>query len=150
MKYIKNNSRYGIAFEVTVKGLPRKVEFDRRRIYLDTGNVATTGVTEVEDNVYEVLQENSRFIKCIKNKELELTEASELASTEKNEELEVENKKLKAQLKKAQAGTATKETEEKLKTQEEEINSLKAQLEALTKTSDTTAETETETETEGF
>jgi hypothetical protein len=147
MKYIKNNSRYGIAFEITVKGLPRKVEFDRRRVYLDTGNVATTGVTEVDDDVYEALQKNSRFVKCIKNKELELTEASELASTEKkNEALEAENKKLKAQLKKAQAGADTKETEEKLKAQADEISSLKAQLEALTKGSDTTAEAEKEAE----
>lgn len=147
MKYIKNNSRYGIAFEITVKGLPRKVEFDRRRVYLDTGNVATTGVTEVDDEVYEALQKNSRFVKCIKEKELELTEASELASTEKkNEALEAENKKLKAQLKKAQAGTDTKETEEKLKAQADEISSLKAQLEALTKGSANTAETDKETE----
>lgn len=147
MKYIKNNSRYGIAFEITVKGLPRKVEFDRRRVYLDTGNVATTGVTEVDEEVYEALQKNSRFVKCIKEKELELTEASELASTEKkNEALEAENKKLKAQLKKAQAGTDTKETEEKLKAQADEISSLKAQLEALTKGSATTAETDKETE----
>lgn len=147
MKYIKNNSRYGIAFEVTVKGLPRKVEFDRRRVYIDTGNVATTGITEVEEEVYEALQKNSRFVKCIENKELELTEASELASTEKkNEALEAENKKLKAQLKKAQAGTDTKETEKKLKAQEEEISSLKAQLEALTKVSDTTAEADKEAE----
>lgn len=147
MKYIKNNSRYGIAFEITVKGLPRKVELDRRRVYLDTGNVATTGITEVEDEVYEALQKNSRFVKCIKDKELELTEASELASTEKkNEALEAENKKLKAQLKKAQAGADTKETEEKLKAQADEISSLKAQLEALTKGSVTTAETDKETE----
>ena len=147
MKYIKNNSRYGIAFEITVKGLPRKVEFDRRRVYLDTGNVATTGITEVEDEVYEALQKNSRFVKCIKDKELELTEASELASTEKkNEALEAENKKLKAQLKKAQAGADTKETEEKLKAQADEISSLKAQLEALTKGSVATAETDKETE----
>lgn len=147
MKYIKNNSRYGIAFEITVKGLPRKVELDRRRVYLDTGNVATTGITEVEDEVYEALQKNSRFVKCIKDKELELTEASELASTEKkNEALEAENKKLKAQLKKAQAGADTKETEEKLKAQADEISSLKAQLEALTKGFVTTAETDKETE----
>lgn len=147
MKYIKNNSRYGIAFEITVKGLPRKVELDRRRVYLDTGNVATTGITEVEDEVYEALQKNSRFVKCIKDKELELTEASELASTEKkNEALEAENKKLKAQLKKAQAGADTKETEEKLKAQADEISSLKAQLEALTKGSVATAETDKETE----
>lgn len=147
MKYIKNNSRYGIAFEITVKGLPRKVELDRRRVYLDTGNVATTGITEVEDEVYEALQKNSRFVKCIKDKELELTEASELASTEKkNEALEAENKKLKAQLKKAQAGADTKETEEKLKAQADEISSLKAQLEALTKGSVTIAETDKETE----
>ena len=147
MKYIKNNSRYGIAFEITVKGLPRKVELDRRRVYLDTGNVATTGITEVEDEVYEALQKNSRFVKCIKEKELELTEASELASAEKkNEVLEAENKKLKAQLKKAQAGADTKETEEKLKAQADEISSLKAQLEALTKGSVATAETDKETE----
>ena len=147
MKYVKNNSRYGIAFEVTVKGLPRKVEFDRRRVYLDTGNVATSGITEIEDDVYEALQDNLRFVKYIKEKELELTEASELASTEKkNEALEAENKKLKAQLKKAQTVTATEGTEKKLKAQADEISSLKAQLEALTKGSDATAEADKEAE----
>ena len=38
-----------------------KVEFDRQRIYMDTGNIATTGITAIADDVFEALQEKYKY-----------------------------------------------------------------------------------------
>lgn len=118
MKYVYNKGRYAQSFTISVQGKERKIAFDRRRFYFDTGNIATTGITEVEDNIYEILLENKRFSKLIAEGEFELTEASKLNASERiNEELKKENKELK------------KEVEEIIKEKE----SLKAQLEILSK-----------------
>ena len=151
MKYVFNKGRYALSFEIKVKGQEKKVAFDRKRIYLDTGNVATSGITEVEDDIYEILLENKRFKKLIESGEFELTEASKVEATEKvNEELEKENEELKKKLKKAEKGEdkkeAEKEAEKAMKAKDDEINSLKAQLEALTKK----GSADTDSGTEGF
>ena len=147
MKYVSNTGRYGVAFEVTFNGRPMKVEFDRKRVFLDTGNIATSGVTTVEDGLYDVLLTNKRFKKMIDEGELKLVDEKALKGT--SEELDVlkaENEALKAQLEKAGKKNDTakedKETKKELKAKYDEIKSLKAQLEALTK--DKKAETETD------
>ena len=53
MKYIQNNGRTAVAFSITLKNRAVKLELDRRRIYQDTGNIATTGFTEVSDEAYQ-------------------------------------------------------------------------------------------------
>lgn len=135
MKYVINKGRYAIAFEVEVNGKKRKVEFDKRRYYRDTGNLATNGITPVDDDVYAILLENKQFEERIESKELELTDEPQLDSGEENVALKKENAKLKAELEKA------KKTEEKaddkqkeiVEAKDKEIASLKAQLEKLSK-----------------
>ena len=149
MKYVSNTGRYGVSFEVTFNGRPMKVEFDRKRLFLDTGNIATSGITSVEDELYDVLLTNKRFKKMIDEGELKLVDEKDLKGT--SEELDVlkaENEALKAQLEKAgkegNTAKADKETKKELKAKDDEIKSLKAQLEALTK------DKKAETDTDGF
>lgn len=149
MKYVSNTGRYGVAFEVIFNGKPMKVEFDRKRMYLDTGNIATSGTTSVEDELYKVLLTNKRFKKMIDEGELKLVDEKDLKGT--SEELDVlkaENEALKVQLEKAgkegNTAKADKETKKELKAKDDEIKSLKAQIEALTK------DKEAETDTDGF
>lgn len=158
MKYVSNTGRYGVAFEVTFNGRPMTVEFDRKRVFLDTGNIATSGITKVEDELYDVLLTNKRFKKMIDEGELKLVEEKDLKGT--SEELDVlkaENEALKAQLEKAgKEGNTTKadkETKKELKAKDDEIKSLKAQIEDLTKDKVKLEEAPTEApkdETEGF
>ena len=149
MKYIANNGRYGVAFEVTFNNRPMKIEFDRKREFLDTGNIATSGITTVEDNLYEVLLTNKRFKKMIDEGELKLVDEKALKGT--SEELDVlkaENEALKSQLKEVEKKNnkpkEDKETNKELKEKDAEIKSLKAQLEALTK------DKKVETNVDGF
>ena len=141
MKYVANNGRYGVAFEVTFNNRPMKIEFDRKRVFLDTGNIATSGITTVEDELYNVLLTNKRFKKMVDEGELKLVDEKALKGT--SEELDVlkaENEALKVQLKEAEKKNSKpkedkedKETNKELKAKDAEIKSLKAQLEALTK-----------------
>ena len=149
MKYVANYGRYGVAFEVTFNNRPMKVEFDRKRVFLDTGNIATSGITTVEDELYNVLLTNKRFKKMIDEGELKLVDEKALKGT--SEELDVlksENEALKAQLKEVEKKNnkpkEDKETNKELKAKEAEIKSLKAQLEALTK------DKKVETNVDGF
>ena len=158
MKYVSNTGRYGVAFEVTFNGRPMTVEFDRKRVFLDTGNIATSGITKVEDELYDVLLTNKRFKKMIDEGELKLVEEKDLKGT--SEELDVlkaENEALKAQLEKAgkegNTAKADKETKKELKAKDDEIKSLKSQIEDLTKDKVKLEEAPTEApkdETEGF
>lgn len=144
MKYVQNNGRYAVAFELTKNGRPFKLVLDRKRIYMDTGNIATTGITEVEDDVYKLLCNHKRFKQMLETKEMELTEASKIETAEtKVKALEEENKKLKAQI----ASSGKNEDNNKTKALEEENNKLKAQLEALGKKKTAKAEKD---EAEGF
>lgn len=160
MKYVSNTGRYGVAFEVTFNGRPMTVEFDRKRVFLDTGNIATSGITKVEDELYDVLLTNKRFKKMIDEGELKLVDEKALKGT--SEELDVlkaENEALKAQLEKAEkagkegnTAKADKETKKELKAKDDEIKSLKAQLEALTKDKKAEADKDekAEADTDGF
>lgn len=144
MKHVFNGGRYGVAFEVVVRGKERKVEFDRKRLFLDTGNIATSGITSIDDDIYEALKkDNKRFQKMIKSGELKLVDEKALKGTsEEASALAEENKQLKKQLAEASKQSTPKEVKKQLDDKDNEIKNLKAQLEALTKDKDS--------ETEGF
>lgn len=148
---IKNTGRYALAFTIHKNGKDVSVEFDRRRLYLDTGNVATSGITEVSDEDFELLKKNKQFVKALETETFSEVTAEELASTTVDSEVlaakDAEIAALKAELdKKAPAKKELKEKDEALAAKDEEINTLKAQLEALSKGKDEA----TASETDGF
>ena len=141
MKYIKNTLDYSIKFKARRDNNDVEFSFDCFRIYKDTGNVATSGVTPISDEDYTWLYENvKQFAKFINEGILVNSKKSEANSVAaKIDDLSKENETLKKQLAEAkkQIGTGESETEKKLKEtnskQEAVISSLKAQLEALKK-----------------
>lgn len=146
---IKNTGRYALAFTINKNGKDVVVEFDRRRLYLDTGNVATTGITEVSDEDFELLKKNKQFIKALETETFSEVTADELASTSTGSEAlavkDAEIAALKAELnKKAPTKKELKEKDEALAAKDEEINTLKAQLEALSKNKDEAVASETD------
>ena len=136
MKYIKNNLDYAISFSVMDGAKEKKFEFDCHRIYSDTGNVATTGVTAMEDTDFDYLYKNCKQFKTFFDKG-DLSKTSKEganAVANKVDELTKENEKLKKQLvqkQKEASGEKTAELEAKNKKQADEISDLKKQLEAL-------------------
>ena len=132
MKYIFNTGRYAIAFTITKNDRPFKIALDKRRLYMDTGNVATTGITPVEEADIEELKKQSRFNKMIESGELSILEEKDIKSPEENKisKLEDENKELRDKLKKAE-NADIKEVEEKNQKLEDENKKLREQLEAL-------------------
>ena len=138
MKYILNTGRYALSFEIEKGGLKKTIVLDRRRLYNDTGNVATTGVTVIEDDDYKLLEELPIFKKRFADKSCALSLIDEEQAMGKPDpqasKLAEENKKLKEELKKAkdEAKKAGGDTEAVKKLADENA-SLKAQLEALTK-----------------
>lgn len=148
---IKNTGRYALAFTIHKNGKDVAIEFDRRRLYLDTGNVATSGITEVSDEDFELLKKNKQFVKALETETFSEVTAEELASTATDSEAlaakDAEIAALKAELdKKAPTKKELKEKDEALAAKDEEINTLKAQLEALSKGKDEA----TASETDGF
>lgn len=148
---IKNTGRYALAFTINKNGKDVVIEFDRRRLYLDTGNVATSGITEVSDEDFELLKKNKQFVKALETETFSEVTAEELASTTADSEAlaakDAEIAALKAELgKKAPTKKELKEKDEALAAKDEEINTLKAQLEALSKGKDEA----TASETDGF
>ena len=146
---IKNTGRYALAFTIHKNGKDVVVEFDRRRLYLDTGNVATSGITEVSDEDFELLKKNKQFVKAMETDTFSEVTAEELASTTADSEAlaakDAEIAALKAELnKKAPTKKELKEKDEALAAKDEEINTLKAQLEALSKNKDESAASEAE------
>ena len=140
---IKNTGRYALAFTIHKNGKDVAVEFDRRRLFLDTGNVATSGITEVSDEDFELLKKNKQFVKALETETFSEVTAEELASTTADSEAlaakDAEIAALKAELdKKAPTKKELKEKDEALAAKDEEINTLKAQLEALSKGKDET------------
>ena len=146
---IKNTGRYALAFTINKNGKEVNIEFDRRRLYLDTGNVATSGITEVSDEDFELLKKNKQFVKALETETFSEVTAEELISTAADSEAlaakDAEIAALKAELaKKAPAKKELKEKDEALAAKDEEINTLKAQLEALSKDKDEAAASETD------
>jgi hypothetical protein len=138
MKYILNTGRYALSFEIEKGGLKKTIILERRRLYNDTGNIATTGVTAIEDDDYKLLEELPIFKKRFADKSCALSLIDEEQAMGKPDpqasKLAEENKKLKEDLKKAkeEAKKAGGDTEA-VKKLEDENATLKAQLEALTK-----------------
>lgn len=138
MKYILNTGRYAVSFDIVKDGLKKTIILERRRLYSDTGNVATTGVTAIEDDDYKLLTALPIFKKRFEDKAFGLSEINEEQAMGKPDpqasKLVEENKKLKEELKKAkdEAKKAGGDTEAVKKLADENA-SLKAQLEALTK-----------------
>lgn len=134
MKYIKNTGRYAIAFVITKNNREVRIELDKRRIYMDTGNIATTGITPVEEDVLKELEKINRFKDMVKKEELTILDESEVKTPEENKikALEEKNRELEEKLQKAENADVKKVEEEKKALADENAN-LKAQLEALTK-----------------
>lgn len=151
MTYLKNNRDYSCSFKINKDGKQQEFVFDCRRIYTDTGNIATTGVTPIEDADFNWLYENVKQFKKLvdtglfaKTKESGVTEVSNRLTS-----LEKENEVLKSELEKKTA-EAAKASSEELDKAKEENASLKAQLEALKKKSSKTKETKKVDDTDGF
>ena len=155
MKYIKNNLDYAVSFSVMDGTKEKKFEFDCRRIYSDTGNVATTGVTAMEDADFDYLYKNCKQFKAFFDRG-DLSKTSKEganAVANKVDELTRENEKLKEQLAQKQkeaSGEKTAELEAKNKEQANEISSIKKQLEALKKAKKDDKADDKADETEGF
>lgn len=132
MKYVLNTGRYAVAFTIVKNDRPLKIALDKRRLYMDTGNVATTGLTPVEEADIEELKKQKRFNKMLESGELAIMKESEVKSPEENKlsKLEDENRELRDQLAKAE-NADVKEVEEKNKILEDENKKLREQLEAL-------------------
>ena len=139
MKYIKNNLDYAISFEVKNEtGRAKKFEFDCKRIYQDTGNIATTGVTAIEDEDFIFLMEKCPQFKKFFDESMLSKTSKEGANAVANkiDELTAENEKLKAQLeqkKKEANGEELAKIKKENEDKEATISDLKAQLEALKK-----------------
>ena len=148
MKYIKNTGRLAVAFIIKKGNKEVKVALDRQRLYTDTGNIATTGLTPVDDETLEELKKQAFFNDKVEAGEFEILDEAEVKSPDANKvsALEAENKKLQEELKKAKKADVKKVEEEK-KALEDENASLKAQLEALTAKKKDNKE---EADTEGF
>lgn len=133
MKYIKNNGRYAFAYTYNKGALPMKVEFDRQRIYMDTGNIATTGITAISDDVLEALQENKAFVKAMKEGILELVDKPNLSTEDEVAKLRAENEKLQKKLNKDNQAKEIEKLEAVNAKLEKDKADMKAQLEALAK-----------------
>ena len=141
MKYILNEGRNAISFEITKGGLKKTIVLDRRRLYNDTGNLATTGITAIEDEDYEILKKLPIFKKRFEDKSFALSLVDEEQAMGKPDpqasKLAEENKKLKEDLKKAQEAVKVSKDAKAMKDLADENESLKAQLEALKKDGNT-------------
>lgn len=137
MKYFKNNKSYALAFRKGEGVNGELVEFDCMRVYTDTGNIATTGITQISDEDYKALQENKMFMQALKDDEIvEVDEKEVRSDADKVKAKDDEIKELKDKLKQSENGKAVEELEkakEENKAKDDEIKSLKAQLEGLKK-----------------
>lgn len=133
MKYVKNNGRYAFAYTYNKGALPMKVEFDRQRIYMDTGNIATTGITAIADDVFEALQENKAFVEAMKRGILEQVDKPDNSTEDEVAKLRAENEKLQKKLSKDNSAKEIEKLEAEKAQLEKDKADMKAQLEALAK-----------------
>lgn len=150
MLYIKNNVKYPLAFKITKNGKEEKIVFDCLRIFQDTGNIATTGVTPISEEDFDELYKVKVFKDHIDKGLLVKTKKEGATSVaNKMDSLEKENEVLRKQLeeKTKEASTASSEELEKIK---DENKSLKARLEALKKGAEDKKEEDKVDESEGF
>ena len=134
MKYVKNTGRIALAFTIVKNEREFKIALDRRRLFRDSGNIATDGITPVEESDIEELKKQKMFNDLVEAGSLEILEEADVKSPEENKlaQLEAENASLREAVKKAEKPDVKKIKEEN-KVLADENASLKAQLEALTK-----------------
>lgn len=156
MKYIKNNSDKDLLFKAKKGNLEVEFVFPCFTVFTDTGNVASTGVTEISEEDYNLLLADNRMFKSFVDKGIFTESKKDVTpkAADTMKAMQKENEKLKKDLLKAQkeAEEATKKAKEtsrngeseNLKKLKEENKSLKELLEALA------AQTKVETATEGF
>lgn len=157
MKYILNTGRYAVSFDIEKGGLKKTIVLERRRLYNDTGNVAVTGVTAIEDDDYKLLTALPIFKKRFEDKAFGLSEINEEQAMGKPDpqasKLAEENKKLKEEKKALEKAVKESKDAKAIKDLADENASLKAQLEALKK-ADVKAgdadDNKADTEAEGF
>ena len=123
-------------------------------VFTDTGNVASTGVTEISESDYDLLLTDNRMFKSFVTKGIFTESKKDVTpkAADTMKAMQKENEKLKKDLQKAKkeaeeavkkAKEATENVEsEGLEKLKEENKSLKKQLEALAKQSKTEASTE--------
>lgn len=70
MKEIINKGRYSLAYELVANGIMRKFSFPCKRVFVDTGNVADTGVTKLSDDDYALLAKVKVFNQAVERGEL--------------------------------------------------------------------------------
>lgn len=148
MKYIKNKLDYAVTFKTQKNNREQAFTFDCFRVFTDTGNVATTGVTPIPEADFELLYANCRPFK-------DFVDSGKLVSTSKAEansvagkidDLSKENEVLRKELAEAkkELGTGSSEKvktlEKENKAKDDEIADLKKQLESAKKDADTEAE----------
>lgn len=143
MLYIKNNLKYAVAFKLNKDGKEKRFEFDCLRIFQDTGNIATTGVTPISEEDFDALYKNSKVFKDhIDKGYIEKTkEQGATTVANKMDSLEKENAVLRKQLE-AKTKEASTATSEELEETKKENESLKKQLEALKKDKEKVDESE--------
>lgn len=147
MVYINNKREFDCAFKLVKDGKEEEFVFGCKRVYSDTGNLAQTGVTAIEDETYNYLYNNCpAFAKQIKEGVfVKQKESGVLAVSNKIDTLEKENASLKAKLEESNIGKESEET----KKLADENKSLKAQIEDLKKAK-SKAKTKQTDVTEGF
>lgn len=140
--FIQNNGRYAFSFTITKKGKETKVVFDRKRVFLDTGNIATTGITEVSKEDFGLLMKLKPFAKMYNEKVFVEVENLDVLKNDagalKAKDAEIAD--LKEKLKEAD------EAKNALEEKDNEITALKAQIEALSKNKKGKADKKDETE----
>ena len=138
MKYISNTGRYALSFEIVRDGFKKTIVLERRRLYNDTGSVAVTGITAIEDEDYELLKKLPIFKKRFEDKNCGLSEVTEEIAVGNPDpqasKLAEENKKLKEEKTALEKAVKASKDAKAMKDLADECASLKAQLEALKKT----------------
>lgn len=134
MVYIKNNKKYSCSFTVNKDGKRTVFTFDCLRRYTDTGNLFTSGVTELSEKDFNWLYSNSKQFKdyvdrgvFVKQKTNGLARAEDKVASQEKRIAELEG--LLAE-KTKEASAATNDTIDKL---ENENRTLKEELEAIRK-----------------
>ena len=134
MVFIKNTGRYARAFCILKNDRELKIEFDRRRYYLDTGNIATSGITKIEDEDFELLKKIRQFNSWLEDGTFTIVDGFEQVGSNA-EVLRAKDEEI-AKLKEQLAGKGDKANKKELEAKDKEIAGLKQQLEALSKKKD--------------
>jgi len=141
MKHIRNNGRYDFSFTALEGSKEKKVVFARKRVYMDTGNIAVDGITAVEDDLFNELNKIKQFKAMISNGTFEVVDPSAFAKKEDDKDREIAElkAKLEAKANKNKGKPEVKADETKAEeTKEDEV------------ASDEESEDETKADTEGF